>query len=40
VLFVIGMLYYAFIGRNNLVAKSAEEEFTLLSQAESELTAN
>ncbi|RBW46641.1 ethanolamine permease [Psychromonas sp. B3M02] len=40
VLFVIGMLYYAFIGRNNLVAKSAEEEFALLSQAENELAAS
>ncbi|WP_409440309.1 ethanolamine permease [Psychromonas sp. GE-S-Ul-11] len=40
VLFVIGMLYYTFIGRNNLVAKSAEEEFALLSQAEDELIAS
>ncbi|WP_417697247.1 ethanolamine permease [Psychromonas sp.] len=40
ILFVIGMLYYTFIGRNNLVAKSAEEEFALLSQAEDELIAS
>jgi len=38
VLFAIGMAYYAFVGRHNLVAKTAEEEFALLSQAESELT--
>jgi ethanolamine permease len=37
ILFVIGMVYYALIGRNNLVASTAEEEFALLSQAESEL---
>jgi ethanolamine permease len=37
VLFVVGMAYYFFIGRNNLVATTAEEEFTLLSQAEDEL---
>jgi ethanolamine permease len=40
VLFVIGMAYYALIGRNNLVASTAEEEFALLSQAEGELVAN
>jgi len=40
VLFVIGMLYYAFVSRKNLVAKSAEEEFALLSQAENELATN
>jgi len=40
VLFVIGMVYYALVGRNNLVASSAEEEFTLLSQAEGELVTN
>jgi ethanolamine permease len=31
------MAYYFFIGRNNLVAATAEEEFALLSQAEDEL---
>ena len=36
-LFAVGMLYYVLIGRNNLVASSAEEEFALLSQAEGEL---
>jgi ethanolamine permease len=40
VLFVIGMAYYALIGRNNLVASTAEEEFALLSQAEGELVTN
>ncbi|MEL0658619.1 ethanolamine permease [Psychromonas arctica] len=40
VLFVIGMLYYALIGRNNLVASSAEEEFAMLSRAEDELVTN
>ncbi|WP_208380233.1 ethanolamine permease [Psychromonas algarum] len=39
-LFLIGMIYYTFIGRNNLVASSAEEEFALLSQAEGELATN
>jgi len=37
VLFMVGMAYYFFIGRNNLVATTAEEEFALLSQAEDEL---
>ncbi len=37
VLFVVGMVYYFFIGRKNLVATNAEEEFALLSQAEDEL---
>ena len=37
VLFVIGMAYYALVGRNNLVASSAEEEFAMLSRAEDEL---
>lgn len=37
VLFIVGMAYYFFIGRNNLVATTAEEEFALLSQAEDEL---
>jgi len=36
-LFVIGMGYYFLIGRNNLVASTAEEEFALLSQAEDDL---
>ena len=40
VLFIIGMLYYVFIGRHNLVSKSASEEFALLSQAENELATN
>ena len=40
VLFVIGMVYYALVGRNNLVASTAEEEFALLSQAENELVTN
>ncbi len=40
VLFVIGMLYYALVGRNNLVASSAEEEFAMLSRAEDELVTN
>lgn len=40
VLFAIGMAYYAFVGRNNLVASTAEEEFALLSQAEGELVTN
>jgi ethanolamine permease len=37
VLFAVGMAYYFLIGRNNLVAATAEEEFALLSQAEDEL---
>lgn len=37
VLFIVGMAYYFLVGRNNLVAASAEEEFALLSQAEDEL---
>ncbi|ABM02144.1 ethanolamine:proton symporter, EAT family [Psychromonas ingrahamii 37] len=37
VLFIVGMAYYFFIGRKNLVAATAEEEFALLSQAEDEL---
>ncbi|MGB5444827.1 MAG: ethanolamine permease [Psychromonas sp.] len=37
VLFVVGMVYYFLIGRKNLVASTAEEEFALLSQAEEEL---
>lgn len=37
VLFIVGMAYYFFIGRNNLIATTAEEEFALLSQAEDEL---
>jgi len=40
ILFVMGMAYYAFIGRHNLVAKTAEEEFALLLQAEDELTSD
>lgn len=40
VLFVIGMAYYALVGRNNLVASSAEEEFAMLSRAEDELVTN
>ena len=40
VLFVIGMVYYALVGRNNLVASSAEEEFAMLSRAEDELVTN
>jgi len=40
VLFVIGMVYYALVGRNNLVASTAEEEFALLSRAEDELVTN
>ncbi|MFT5559097.1 MAG: ethanolamine permease [Psychromonas sp.] len=37
VLFIVGMAYYFLIGRHNLVAATAEEEFALLSQAEDEL---
>ena len=37
VLFVIGMAYYYLVGRKNLIAATAEEEFALLSQAEDEL---
>lgn len=37
VLFVLGMAYYFLVGRKNLVAGSAEEEFALLSRAEGEL---
>jgi ethanolamine permease len=37
VLFVIGMAYYFIIGRHNLIATTAEEEFALLSRAEDEL---
>ena len=40
VLFAIGIAYYVFVGRNNLVASTAEEEFALLSQAENELVTN
>ena len=36
-LFVIGMAYFFLYSKNKLVAKSAEEEFALLSQAENEL---
>jgi ethanolamine permease len=36
-LFAIGALYYFLFAKNNLVAKTAEEEFALLSQAELEL---
>lgn len=37
VLFIVGMGYYFLIGKNKLVAHSAEEEFALLSRAEGEL---
>ncbi|HHB1565022.1 TPA: hypothetical protein ACN99F_002407 [Vibrio metschnikovii] len=35
----VGMLYYLLIGQNNLIAKTAEEEFALLDKAQSELEA-
>lgn len=38
-LFFVGMVYYFLVGKNNLVAKTAEDEFALLSQAEGELGA-
>ena len=38
-LFAIGMLYYLLIGQNNLIAKTAEEEFALLDKAQGELEA-
>lgn len=37
VLFIIGMAYFFLFSKNSLVAKTAEEEFALLSQAESTL---
>ncbi len=37
VLFVIGVVYYFAYSRNHLVAKSADEEFAMLAEAESEL---
>ena len=37
VLFVIGAVYYFAYSRHHLVAKSADEEFAMLAQAESEL---
>ena len=39
ILFVIGIAYYLVVSRHHLVAKSAEEEFALLSQAQGELDA-
>lgn len=39
VLFAVGMLYYFVVGQHNLIAKSAEEEFALLDQAQGELEA-
>jgi len=37
VLYVIGALYYFLYSKNRLVAKTAEEEFEMLAQAESDL---
>ncbi len=37
ILYIVGALYYFFYSKNHLVAKSAEEEFALLAQAESTL---
>lgn len=37
VLFIIGAAYYFAYSRYHLVAKSADEEFAMLAQAESEL---
>ncbi|QIL86952.1 amino acid permease (plasmid) [Vibrio sp. HDW18] len=39
ILFAVGMLYYFMIGQHRLIAKSAEEEFALLYQAQVELEA-
>ncbi|WP_456294666.1 ethanolamine permease [Vibrio sp. AK197] len=39
ILFAIGIAYYLVVSRHHLVAKSAEEEFALLSQAQVELDA-
>ncbi len=39
ILFAIGIAYYLVVSRHHLVAKSAEEEFALLSQAQGELDA-
>ncbi|XOB61267.1 ethanolamine permease [Campylobacterota bacterium DY0563] len=37
ILYVIGALYYFLYSKNHLVAKTAEEEFAMLEQAESDL---
>ena len=37
VLFVVGIAYYAIFSRHRLVAKTAEEEFALVANAESDL---
>lgn len=37
VIYVIGAIYFFFYSKNHLVAKTAEEEFTMLEQAESDL---
>ena len=37
ILYILGALYYFFYSKNHLVAKTAEEEFALLSKAESDL---
>ncbi|RXK00192.1 ethanolamine permease [Arcobacter sp. CECT 8986] len=39
IIYAIGALYYFFYSKNSLVAKTAEEEFAMLEQAESELEA-
>ncbi|KGA00891.1 ethanolamine transporter [Cobetia amphilecti] len=40
VLFVVGIAYYAIFSRHRLVAKTAEEEFALVANAESDLAAS
>ena len=40
VLFVVGIAYYAIFSRHQLVAKTAEEEFALVANAESDLAAS
>ncbi|AXX91886.1 ethanolamine permease [Malaciobacter molluscorum LMG 25693] len=39
IIYAMGALYYFFYSKNSLVAKTAEEEFAMLEQAESELEA-
>lgn len=38
-LFVVGAAYFFLFSRHHLVARTAEEEFQLLAQAESDLEA-
>ena len=40
ILFVVGSLYFFLYSKNRLVAKTPEEEFNMLAQAESDLEAS